>query len=64
VFPVIWRSETQLDQRCEHGESRMSYRRRVAQTQSMAMHVVGVIVVSPLDNPTKGFERASRGSPG
>ena len=60
-----WRSEIQLDQRCERGESRESYRGRVGQqTLSTTMHVVGAIVVSPLDNPTKGFERASRGSPG
>jgi hypothetical protein len=68
-FPVIWRSEIQLDRGCERGESRTSYRGRVArrqQTLSKSVHGTDTIVVaSPkLDNPTMGFERASRGSPG
>jgi hypothetical protein len=68
VVPVNWRSESQLDQRCDRGgEGRtLSYRGRVGrQTLSMSVHVTGAIVVTPsLDNPIKGFERASRGSPG
>jgi hypothetical protein len=68
IVLVNWRSETQLDQRCERGASRLSYRGRVAQpvTLSKSMHGTGTIVSgSPkLDNPTVGFERASRGSPG
>jgi hypothetical protein len=67
-FPVNWRSKSQLDRGCERGDSRTSYRGRVArqQTLSASVHGTGTIVVgSPkLDNPTMGFERASRGSPG